>query len=257
MSVSAIYKMVKETGIPKEWLDSRTMQASVPHEKKGWLRKVVWQDSAIAGIGVFANEDIESGAVIRRYIESQNLMVLRKMDDVPPGPHTMEYLSNFAGSVVKGGDVVIFLPGNCMNHSDDHNIIYVATPKGYDMIAIRDIGKGEEMTSNYLVDCEICPSWYYELMGRNPLKDCATSGRWEERRIIEVKAANVVVILKEVNARKIKKQDLLVKYQAAFNEKLQLKDLIKIVDHLEVEGKVRAPRHWIVDENPTIAIVEL
>jgi len=93
--------------------------------------------------------------------------------------------------------------------------------------------------------------------GRIDVGMITTGQSQEERRIIEEKAANVLVILKEIKARKIRKQLLLEKYQFMFNEKLQLKDLIKVVDHLQVEGKVRAPRHWIVDENPTITIVDV
>jgi len=93
--------------------------------------------------------------------------------------------------------------------------------------------------------------------GRIDVGMITTGQSQEERRMVEEKAANILTVLKEVNARKIRKNVLLDKYQAKFNEKLLLKDLIKIVDHLQIEGKVRAPRHWIVDENPTITILEL
>merc|ERR1719317_1356425 len=93
--------------------------------------------------------------------------------------------------------------------------------------------------------------------GRIDVGMITTGQSQEERRVIEEKAKNILTILKELNARKVRKTVLVEKYQAMFSERLQLKDLIKIVDHLQIEGKVRAPRHWIVDENPTITVLEL
>jgi len=91
--------------------------------------------------------------------------------------------------------------------------------------------------------------------GRIDMGMITTGQSQEERRILEERAANIMNILEKVNARTIRKKPLLEKYQEQFNERLQLKDLIKVIGHLAQEEKVRPPRHWLVDDNPQITIL--
>lgn len=160
---SELYQMVKTKGIPKEWLDALAMQLSVPHEEKGWIVKVYWKKSIIARFGVFAGEDLEAGTVLRRLVFGQNLMKINSKADFPPGPWSKEWLQHHATVIDEDGDIVCFLPGSTMNHSDKENCAYRKTAVGYDCFLTRSVKRGEELVSDYSV-LPTLPLWYKKEM---------------------------------------------------------------------------------------------
>jgi len=159
---SQLHKMVKTKGIPYEWLDSFTMQCSVPHEDKGWLVKVYWNESPIpgAGCGVFSAQELEPGTVARRLIFGQNLMKISSKADFPPGPWSKKWIEHYGTA---GEDITIHLPGTSINHSEKGNVFFEATEHGVDEVITKRVQKGEELLVDYNTFGEF-PQWFLEEM---------------------------------------------------------------------------------------------
>merc|ERR1719431_2337417 len=102
----SLANLVKKTGIPSFWSNTRTMQAAYSLQEKGWTRTVTWRDSTVegAGLGVFAAEFIPAGTVYRVLREGENLLVLRGPEDVP-------HLAGDAAAVFS--DYIIQISGLC------------------------------------------------------------------------------------------------------------------------------------------------
>ena len=107
--------------------------------------------SAIEGIGLFADEDIEAGTVVWRFMPGLDRLFSRDEIDALGEPArstllTYTYLHEATGQLVFCLDNARF-----MNHADDANTRGVhknGTVEGFD-VAARDIRVGEELTCDY------------------------------------------------------------------------------------------------------------
>lgn len=139
-------------GIPAFWLDRIQMQNAYSLEAKGWKVKVNWGESSIsgAGVGAFVGEDVEKGQLMRIAKTGKNLIRFRDQSKLPKNMSlvTKNYISNYVGQV--DDFVMIFLPGNCFNHSIDPNIDMIpADEETIHLIACKDMKAGTELTQNY------------------------------------------------------------------------------------------------------------
>ncbi|MET0638572.1 MAG: SET domain-containing protein [Hyphomicrobium sp.] len=107
--------------------------------------------SHIAGIGLFAAEDIPKGTVTWRFMaDFDRLLTQDAIDALPEPAHSSlldhVYLNDATGQFVLCADNARF-----MNHASDPNtegVHEAGAVEGYD-IATRDIRAGEEMTCDY------------------------------------------------------------------------------------------------------------
>lgn len=116
------------------------------------LIKTYLADSAIHGIGVHAGEDIRKGQVIGRFAEGFDRFYAA--DEILAMPQEMrDFLAHYSyGS----GEGVIFPADNdrFTNHSSSPN---TRTLPGGTVVALRDIGRGEELTCDY---ADFDDTWY-------------------------------------------------------------------------------------------------
>lgn len=107
--------------------------------------------SAIAGIGLFADEDIAAGTVTWRFVAGFDQLFSTADIEALPEPARSEML-NYAYKHETSGQYVYCLDNaRFMNHSGDANTKGIhdgGGVEGYD-IATRDITKGEELTCDY------------------------------------------------------------------------------------------------------------
>jgi|SRR3989344_5812932 len=104
--------------------------------------------SKINGIGLFADEFIQKGALVQKFIDGVDLEIEQELVDSLPEPVKSAvlhyaYKNKLIGKYILNSDDVRFL-----NHSDNPNLIGDESNKEAD-IAARDIKKGEELTVNY------------------------------------------------------------------------------------------------------------
>jgi hypothetical protein len=107
--------------------------------------------SDIAGIGLFAAEDIAEGTVTWRFWRDLDRLLMRDEIDKLPEPARSSLLDHVYLNEASGRFVLCADNARFMNHADDPNTAGVHEPgaiEGYD-IAIRDIRAGEEMTCDY------------------------------------------------------------------------------------------------------------
>lgn len=100
---------------------------------------IIIKKSTIHGTGVFANRDFKKGEVVIQY----NLKPLTEEEFNNLSEKEKHYTSR------EGGHYLLFLPpARFVNHSCDAN----TNPKNKCDIAIKDIKKGEEVTTDYAKD---------------------------------------------------------------------------------------------------------
>src|SRR5262245_92788 len=107
--------------------------------------------SKIAGIGLFADQDIPQGAVTWRFMPAYDrLLTQAEIDDLPEPARSNildhAYLDATSGLFVLCADNARF-----MNHAEEPNTAGVHEPgtiEGYDE-ATRNIAAGEELTCDY------------------------------------------------------------------------------------------------------------
>jgi uncharacterized protein len=107
--------------------------------------------SDIAGIGLFAAEDIPKGTVTWRYMANFDRLLSQGEIDSVPEPARSNLLDHVYLNAASGQFVLCADNARFMNHADDPNTAGVHEPgavEGYD-IATRDIRAGEEMTCDY------------------------------------------------------------------------------------------------------------
>lgn len=107
--------------------------------------------SAIAGIGLFADEDIKAGMVTWRFMPG--LDQLFSDDDLATLPEAVrtQFLTYTYLHAATGKHVYCLDNARFMNHSDTPNTAGVHEGnaiEGHD-IALRDIARGEELTCDY------------------------------------------------------------------------------------------------------------
>lgn len=108
-------------------------------------------ESTIAGIGLFADQDIPKGTVTWQFMPGYDrLLTDQEINDLPEPARSSilnhAYLDNVSGLFVLCLDNARF-----MNHAEAPNTAGVhedGAIDGYD-VAVRDIKKGEELTCDY------------------------------------------------------------------------------------------------------------
>lgn len=107
--------------------------------------------SEIAGIGLFADQDIPMGTETWRFMRGFDRLLTREEIDSLPEPARSDILDHTYLDAASGLFVLCADNARFMNHADEPNTAGVHEPgaiEGYD-IAIRDIRAGEEMTCDY------------------------------------------------------------------------------------------------------------
>ncbi len=107
--------------------------------------------SDIAGIGLFAAEDIAKGTVTWRFMKAFDRLLRQEEIDALPEPARSNLLDHVYLNAASGEFVLCADNARFMNHADEPNTAGVHEPgeiEGYD-IATRDIRAGEEMTCDY------------------------------------------------------------------------------------------------------------
>jgi len=110
------------------------------------LIKTFIDKSKIHGIGLFANEFIQKGKIIAK---------INKLDiKVPLVKVKEDYveLFNFYSSLWGGVYQTYFDDMKFMNHSESNNCLDIENGM---TIAIKDINKGDELTCDYRLICEL------------------------------------------------------------------------------------------------------
>jgi hypothetical protein len=109
--------------------------------------------SSIAGIGLFADEDIPKGTVTWRFMPAYDRLLTEVELDEIPEPARSSLLDHVYLDAASGLYVLCADNARFMNHSDDPNTAGVhekGAIEGYD-IATRDIEAGEELTCDYRI----------------------------------------------------------------------------------------------------------
>jgi SET domain-containing protein len=107
--------------------------------------------SKIAGIGLFAGEDIAKGTVTWRFMPAYDRLLTQAEIDGLPEPARSSILEHVYLNADSGLFVLCADNARFMNHADDPNTAGVHQPgavDGYD-VATRDIRAGEELTCDY------------------------------------------------------------------------------------------------------------
>lgn len=107
--------------------------------------------SEIAGIGLFADEDIPMGTETWRFMPKFDRLLTQADIDSLPEPARSNILDHAYLDAASGLFVLCADNARFMNHADEPNTAGVHEPgaiEGFD-IAIRDIRAGEEMTCDY------------------------------------------------------------------------------------------------------------
>ena len=101
-------------------------------------KNIIVKKSNISGKGVFANKDFKKGEVVMRWQKSKE----QSMDEVKKLPIEEQHYIYPSG---KNMYILMQAPERYANHSCDANTI----PDDNCDLALRDIKRGEELTSDY------------------------------------------------------------------------------------------------------------
>ena len=117
------------------------------------------------GLGVFADQSITRGTVLLHGKFGQNVLLFNQYDNLPQlkNPATAEYLRDYGGNCPCMKHMLAFMPGISCNHSNNPNILMVPVKDGADLMAIRDIKKGEALNSDYRT-YGIAPKWFVNML---------------------------------------------------------------------------------------------
>merc|ERR1711936_84323 len=172
---------IKLHGIPENWNQSEDMQASYSSEFKNFQVPVYWQQSQMltalgaSGIGVFSQLPVKAGTVLRKGVLGKNLMRFQCEEDLPRMTNTTKkFLGHYGFGCINELDdekVWLWVPGCSFNHHGvDNNVVNVETEEGVNLVACRDISKGEELLCDYHSYGK-APSWFkdfcdqYDIIG--------------------------------------------------------------------------------------------
>ena len=145
---------IKRDGIPPEWLDALKMQSMYSLERKGYHKKVIWKKSTLEGvnIGIFADEPIKKGDLIRTLEENKNLIIFRSREDLPPlTESTIKYIVNYLYGSGEDGSCQMCVPGMSANHDAGRANMDVRSMSDHvtHITCTRDIEPGEEILLDY------------------------------------------------------------------------------------------------------------
>ena len=167
--------MVNTLDARLDWDERIGIQDQFTLEEKGWTVHVDWR-STPHGAGVFSNDTIAAGTVLRRGILGVNLQEFTSMadietfcrssggtegergDDSPRSSsqakleYVQDYLWGFGGTATSSDDDRFFgmwIPGNGLNHHETPNTVYRATPDGIDLVALVDVQPDDELVDDY------------------------------------------------------------------------------------------------------------
>ena len=175
---SELYDYIKKNGPPDSWQNTETLQACYTLEEKGWKVKVAFKQCQY-GLGVFADQDITKGTVLRTMESGKTLIIFYENDVNNFSDNAIKYISHFAHSVIDETDpnlnnhifknsVQLCIPGVNMNHSVDNNCRwgYDESGKGIScIIATSDIKCGDELLNDYNeFGGGQAPAWYAKLI---------------------------------------------------------------------------------------------
>lgn len=108
--------------------------------------KTYLDKSPIAGIGLFADQDIEKGTLVWDFVENFDLIFteeeINNLDEI--AFKSFKNYCYFDNDLNKY--IMCFDDARVFNHSNNYN---VDSPKGHKCFANRFIKKGEELTCNY------------------------------------------------------------------------------------------------------------
>jgi hypothetical protein len=107
--------------------------------------------SRIAGIGVFADQDIPAGTVTWRFMPGYDLLLTQSAIDALPEPARSSLLDLAYYHAATDCYVLCADNARFMNHADEPNTagVHVDGAIEGDDISTRDIRVGEEMTCDY------------------------------------------------------------------------------------------------------------
>ena len=121
---SQLHDYIKKHGIPDSWSDTAATQASYSLEEKGWAVKVAFK-KCLYGLGLFADQDISKGNIIRKSEIGKTLAVLYEKDFENFPEKTIEYISHYATDHIGNNSVQINIPGSGINHSRNNNVVVI------------------------------------------------------------------------------------------------------------------------------------
>lgn len=116
------------------------------------MLEVAVRKSPIGGFGVFAVRSFDAGALIRELNLGREIT-----RDMPLRPGEGERLEHC--TVVDGRLFLVGSPDRYFNHSCDPNAYLRFAPARTEVIARRSIGKGDELTLDYLINNAGGDSW--------------------------------------------------------------------------------------------------
>ena len=150
------------------------------------MHRVYHQESDF-GIGAFIQESVSTGTILRKGCKNTNLIIAKSKHDFPKLTEaSLYYIQNYCSTVklelvenenieqtgkneqhensVENKEMFFWVPGNSTNHSEhSSNVVALESVDGYDMVASRDILKGEELTEDYNHFGKP-PRWYEEFL---------------------------------------------------------------------------------------------
>ena len=161
MSINFYNDFIKN-GIPDTWKDSEAMQNSFSFRDKNWKVPITHKTTEF-GIGVFVNENVEQGTILRVGVDKENVIIVKNLDWVPnvikrsentvQRNRTLEFISNYIyGWSYPDGivETYLWLPGCSINHrKNGANISFIRTKRGVDLFATKNLEAGEELLADY------------------------------------------------------------------------------------------------------------
>jgi len=115
------------------------------------LIKTVVKPSRIHGYGLFANQNIKKGQIVWKYNPLIDKKFTKKQLAKLP-PHMQKFVKFYSYLNDRNEFVLCGDNARYINHSDNPNILDIKSKRGEDVaIAAKNIKKGEEITSKYLI----------------------------------------------------------------------------------------------------------
>jgi hypothetical protein len=119
------------------------------------IAKCTVKPSSIAGVGLFADQDIEKGQIVWHYTPETCVIFTRAVFDTLVASHhktesfLIKYILTYSYYVETFNGLVLCLDNaRFVNHCSKPNM-WGGTSGGQYSIALRDIKQGEELTENY------------------------------------------------------------------------------------------------------------